>query len=249
MVNWSLETKIDLLRTIYNVKRSNIYSDIAGHLPLLYKLAQTIKPRVIIHSGVRDGNSCSAFALAQLENGGKLIDIDVLKNSDGDLRKIRDNTENWEMNINNVQDKDLLIKLQDYKGLVDIWFSDTCHSYNGTKFELEEYTKLLSSKGIILIHDMDPWNSYEGQTKAIEQWMEKNSEWKVKIQKGHNGMAVFYRNEKHLCGVKCDSNVGDEYPWGNDLKLIKKELLKSKESGLSSLLEVNKEDFENMIKN
>ena len=46
----------------------------------------------------------------------------------------------------------------------------------------------------------------------------------VQVQRGNNGMAVFYRDEKHLCGVKCDGNVGNQHPWGQDMKNITEEI-------------------------
>ena len=234
--NLDLKTKIDLLRIMYNIKRIKTHGDIAGHLPFLYRIASTLKPNIIIHSGVRDGNSCAAFALAQLENGGKLIDIDENKNSDEDLVKIRDNTENWTMEQTKVENEDLLMKLQEYKGSVDMWISDTCHSYSGTMLELKEYSKLLSPKGIFFIHDMDPWTVYREQSRAVDIWLKDNPEWKVKVQKGNNGIAVFYRDEFHLCGIKCDGHVGDEYPWGQDVEKIIEELKILEEKGIATLL-------------
>ena len=134
------------------------------------------------------------------------------------------------------ENEDLLMKLQEYKGSVDMWFSDTCHSYSGTMLELKEYSKLLSPKGIFFIHDMDPWTVYREKSRAVDIWLKDNPEWKVKVQKGNNGIAVFYRDEFHLCGIKCDGHVGDEYPWGQDVEKIIEELKILEEKGIATLL-------------
>ena len=57
------------------------------------------------------------------------------------------------------------------------------------------------------MHDMDPWAHFADQAKATDEWLAACSDWKVKLQKGNNGMAVFYRDEAHLCGVVCDNEL------------------------------------------
>lgn len=249
MEDWDLKLKIGLLKAIYTSKRAN-RNDISGHLPLLYKLTSTIKPRVLIHNGVRDGNSSSAFALAQIENNNKLIEIDKHNVSDIDLVNIRKKCDNWDFYVKPVEDPAIILKLQKHKGLVDIWFSDTCHSYNGTMFELKTYSKLLSPKGIFLIHDMDPWTSYAEQSRAVDEWLIDNPEWMVQVQKGNNGMAIFYRDEEHLCGVKCDSDLGKGHSYielENNKNEILKEVLLSKQNNHFDLLPHNKPHLESII--
>ena len=61
--------------------------------------------------------------------------------------------------------------------------------------------------GVIITHDMDPWECFPEQSKAVDDWLANNPEWKHKTQKGNNGMTIFYRDESHLCGVKCDVDL------------------------------------------
>jgi hypothetical protein len=81
--------------------------------------------------------------------------------------------------------------LQDIK--IDVLFIDGDHSYEGVKLDFELYSKLLSPKGIVLIHDTDAEyeetlivsedakkNNYrfDGPSRLVEE-LEKNSEWNL----------------------------------------------------------------------
>ena len=81
--------------------------------------------------------------------------------------------------------------LQDIK--IDVLFIDGDHSYEGVKLDFELYSKLLSPKGIILIHDTDAEyeetlivsedakkNNYrfDGPSRLVEE-LEKNNEWNL----------------------------------------------------------------------
>lgn len=199
---------IEKITNIYNEKCSKSLSDIGGHLPLLYNLTKTLKPSVIIQAGIRDGNSDSAFAKAAIEEGLTLVDIDTQEVKDRGLKDIRMDEDNWYFHKGRTDDESIVADVQKYKGKVGIFFTDTSHNYKDTKFELDTYSKLLSPEGIILIHDMDPWDCYPDQTQAVEDFLEENPKWKYTVQKGNFGMATLYRLKKHLGGVKCDSDLG-----------------------------------------
>ena len=219
------------LKFIYDVKRISD-TDIAGHVPLIYKLASKIKPRVIIQNGVRNGNSGISLAIAQLENNNLLVDIDLVDLMDGDMREIRNTVpDNWINFIGNVQSTDILAELQEYKGKVDLFFSDTSHNYEDTIFELEHYMPLLSPTGIMLMHDMDPWNRYKGQAKALDEYFSKRPEWNWCVQTGNNGIGIFYRDEEHLHGIKCNNDIGI-WPYGQDFKKIIDSTNKLKKEGI-----------------
>ena len=80
---------------------------------------------------------------------------------------------------------------QDIK--IDVLFIDGDHSYEGVKLDFELYSKLLSPKGVILLHDTDQnyidsliisedakkdHHSFDGPAKFIEE-LQKNSEWNL----------------------------------------------------------------------
>ena len=199
---------LEKLKAVYDLNSTRSGSDIGGHLPLIYELTKAIKPRVIIQAGIRDGNSDCAFALAAIEDGATLVDIDINDVGNGVLTDVRDLEDNWTFLKGRTDSPEIVEEVQQYKGKVDIFFTDTSHNYKDTIFELNEYSKLLSPNGIIMIHDMDPWDQYPEQTRAVDEFLANNKKYKVKVQTGNNGMAVLYRLKKDLCDVKCDSDLG-----------------------------------------
>lgn len=203
-----MENQINKVKAIYDRNCAKRRCDIAGHLPLIYELATELQPRVIVHAGIRGGSSDSAFALAALEQDIHLVDIDVNDVSDAGLIEVRDTVDKWVFHKGRTDNQDIVNAVSEHNGQVDIFFTDTSHNYPDTKFELENYTKFLSDRGIIMIHDMDPWKHYPDQAKAVDEFLEANPEFQVKVQKGNNGMAVLYRDEAHLCGVVCDKDTG-----------------------------------------
>lgn len=201
---------LETLQGLFEEKKNRSGSDIAGHLPLLLELVEAIKPRIIIHAGIRDGHSGAAFALGAYKVGATLVDVDMndyqnMSDSKYNFQEIRSKLPSWSFNQGTTEE--VFPKLDNLKGQVDIFFTDTSHNYEDTKFELWNYMQLLSSTGIIIMHDMDPWAHFPDQARATDEWLAACSDWKVKVQKGNNGMAVFYRDEAHLCGVICDNQL------------------------------------------
>ena len=81
--------------------------------------------------------------------------------------------------------------LQDIK--IDILFIDGDHSYKGVKLDFELYSKILSPKGIIMIHDTDKeyelsliisedakkdHHRFDGPSRLIKE-LQQNSEWNL----------------------------------------------------------------------
>jgi len=201
---------LETLQGLFEEKKNRSGSDIAGHLPLLLELVEAIKPKIIVHAGIRDGHSGAAFALGAFKVGSALVDVDIadyqnLGDSKYNFQEIREQLPFWTFKKGTTEE--VFPDLGGLVGKVDIFFTDTSHNYEDTKFEFDNYVTLLTPTGIIVTHDMDPWNQWPDQTRAIEEWLSNNPEWKYKVQKGNNGMAVFYRDETHLCGVICDNEL------------------------------------------
>lgn len=199
---------LEIIKEIYNTNCNRSNSDIAGHLPLLYEMCVAKKPKVVIQAGIRGGDSDSAFALAAIEQGFILEDVDIQEVGNDSIKTVREQTENWNFTKTRTDDSTYVDYLQQYKGKVDIFFTDTSHNYPDTKFELDNYSKLLSDTGIIMIHDMDPWTHFPDQSRAVDEFLVDNPEFKVKVQLGNNGMATLYRKKSHLNGVVCDNDTG-----------------------------------------
>jgi predicted O-methyltransferase YrrM len=202
---------LETLQGLFEEKKNRIGSDIAGHLPYLLELVEAIKPKIIVHAGIRDGHSGAAFALGAFKVGSALVDIDMsdyqnLSDSKYNFQEIREQLPFWTFKKGTTEA--VFPDLDGLTGKVDIFFTDTSHNYADTKFEFDNYATLLSPTGVILTHDTDPWlGLWPDQTRAIEEWLLSNPEWKHKTQKGNNGMTVFYRDETHLCGVVCDNEL------------------------------------------
>ena len=68
---------LEILEALFNEKKNKSKSDIAGHLPYLLELVEAIKPKVIVHAGIRDSHSGAAFALGAYKVGAELVDVDM----------------------------------------------------------------------------------------------------------------------------------------------------------------------------
>lgn len=80
---------------------------------------------------------------------------------------------------------------QDIK--IDILFIDGDHSYEGVKLDFELYSKLLTPKGIVILHDSDEnysnsliisedtkkdYHSFDGPARFVKE-LQKNTEWNL----------------------------------------------------------------------
>jgi hypothetical protein len=85
---------------------------------------------------------------------------------------------------------DFFVK-QDIK--IDVLFIDGDHSYEGVKLDFDLYSKILSDKGIIMIHDTDEsyeneliisedskknWDRFDGPAKLIKE-LGNNKDWNI----------------------------------------------------------------------
>jgi hypothetical protein len=85
---------------------------------------------------------------------------------------------------------DFFVK-QDIK--IDVLFIDGDHSYEGVKLDFDLYSKILSDKGIIMIHDTDEsyennlivsedskkhWDKFDGPAKLIKE-LADNKDWNI----------------------------------------------------------------------
>mgnify|MGYP003111350140 CR=1 FL=1 len=111
---------------------------------------------------------------------------------------------------------------------IDILFIDTHKNYKLTKFELENYSKLLSDTGVILMHDLGvnfKYNSvkdlyksvnlnnvrdWQGHDMAIMEFLE-STDFKLKAQLGSYNMGVLFRDRGHLSGVKVTNDLNYDH--------------------------------------
>ena len=215
-------------------------SDIYYHTDLLKNITKKKKAKIILELGVRTvesgfkKTSTTAFLEAVSEIGGKLYSIDlcepIVSKKDHVKKLIKQamHSNQWHFFLGNTMELFPEIKkyLDNRKEKVDILFIDTHKTYELTNFELENYTKLLSNDGIILMHDvgvhlLPKWRPsgrhrhkiHHHQTqhdKAVKEFLDK-TDFNIKGQLGSYNLATLYRDEKHLKGVKVDYDLPYNY--------------------------------------
>jgi len=122
----------------------------------LYLLVRSLKPRIIIETGVLYGGSSSHILEAIRENGfGRLYSID-LPNYEQSLPKDflvrRTAKHNWELIVGDVRLE--LPKLLRKIGPIDLFFHDSEHSFDHMLWEYETARKHLLSNGVLVSHDV-----------------------------------------------------------------------------------------------
>ena len=180
-------------------EKSKISTDINEHLYTLYNLSKECQ--TIVELGTRELNSTWAFLAAYPK---KLISIDILRpekwgcaNYEQILKSAN------EQNINYLFIQEYSEKVNLNEELIDLLFIDTIHTYDQVKAELENFSHLVTK--YIVFHDTvlygidgyghkghEPGN---GILRAINEFQEKNKNWKVfKEYKNNNGLLIL-KNE------------------------------------------------------
>src|SRR3990167_3785500 len=130
-------------------KNLTSWSDIQGHLPLLYNQSQGN----ILEFGVRDGVSTSAFLAGVERYGGDVVSVDINPQC-GELFK---GNKQWrfiegssvDVSMTKVIGPGFLVG----KGL-DMLFLDTLHTYEHVTRELEIWGRFVRIGGSIFVHDV-----------------------------------------------------------------------------------------------
>lgn len=136
----------------------------------LYVLIRSMKPDIVVETGVSSGES-STFILQAMEDNkkGKLYSIDLPPESDQQDRMIifppgktsgwvipDDLRHRWELNLGTSQ-KLLLPLLQKLKS-IDIFFHDSLHTYDHMMFEYETSWDFIRNGGILISDDIYTMN-------------------------------------------------------------------------------------------
>lgn len=131
----------------------------------LYSIVLTVKPELVIETGVACGISSSYILSALHENKkGKLISIDVESRAgeivDNKLRRL------WKLHIDKSQN---VLPTLGFDRKIDMFFHDSDHSYKNMMWEFEWIYPRLSEGGIIISDDISFNNS-------IFDFAERNNE-------------------------------------------------------------------------
>ena len=160
-------------------------SDINEHLPVLYKYAKECDH--VTEFGVRGIVSTWAFLAPHPK---RLVSYDIRhpRQFRGNLQAVYDNRGDTDYSfiIGNTLDVDI--------EPTDLLFIDTWHTYKQLKAELERHFSKV--RKYILLHDTETFGTVgeddgEGLSKAIEEFLSDNPDWKVKEKlSNNNGLTV-----------------------------------------------------------
>ena len=142
------------IRRIYKTARhlplwKNIGSGLPGKLgEHLYGIVRTLKPALIVETGVAMGMSSAFFLAALLENKtGQLISVDVVK--DAGLLVNKDLYKHWIFCC--AKSSAVLPRLNVNE--IDIFCHDSLHTYENMLFEYEWAYPRLKDGGLLISHD------------------------------------------------------------------------------------------------
>jgi len=207
-------------------------SDMHYHQELIEKLVRATSAKVVLELGVRaivshprKGTSTFFFWKSLAPEEGKLYSVDLKNPASHNhseeflLRELR-SSGRWEFIQGNTMNvfEDIEARFRKENISVDILFIDTDKEGDLTKYELENYSKLLGPKGIIMMHDTG-WvpskrvhelaranSGWPAHDSAVQDFLQQ-TDFKMKAQLGSYNMVVLYRDVADLCGVKIDNDL------------------------------------------
>jgi hypothetical protein len=208
-----IQQKYDYIMNKYN-ELSSTYSDIYEHLPTLYSYAK--KCNSVIELGVRGCVSSWAFVYGLLHNEKHDADRKILFNDiePCNIDELLYITNELPIKKEYKWINDLNLEVD---GTYDLTFIDTWHVYGQLKRELEKFSPLTNK--YIIMHDTTVdeingetvrmgWNAEQqheqsgipleeincGLWKAVEEFLETHSEWKLKERfTNNNGLTILER--------------------------------------------------------
>jgi len=132
------------------------------------------QPNNILELGSR---GASFWLLSQLSTGKKCsVDIDPTR---GSFIRYYMYEEDWKFVCGNSQHQSTFDKVESFCSSYDFIFIDGDHSYKGVEKDFHMYKKLLSPRGFICFHDIDPNHVFKdnmgGQVYKFWQELEEGS--------------------------------------------------------------------------
>ncbi|MBK7965879.1 MAG: class I SAM-dependent methyltransferase [Bacteroidetes bacterium] len=154
---------------------------------------RVLQPDAMIETGVAHGSSSWIILNAMHKNGkGKLFSIDLPNhdtNKDYNFNMSHPETgwmvpdvlkKQWELHLGYAQE--ILPKLLNQLGKIDIFFHDSDHSYEHMKFEFETSSPFIRKGGLMLSDDVH-------KNKAFSEYVERNHLKALQFNKGGCALA------------------------------------------------------------
>lgn len=181
------------INELYNTNK-NKKTDINEHLPTLFEYAKN--KDIVVELGVRDCNSTSAFLAAKPK---KLYSIDITPPAEWGFTYFDELSAEANKQIDYIflNTDSTLVKLNETS--IDVLFIDTLHTYDQVTKELNNFKKY--NINYILFHDtvlygIDGYGNNgpeknNGIKRAINEFIETNTYWKIKEEYyNNNGLLV-----------------------------------------------------------
>jgi predicted O-methyltransferase YrrM len=135
----------------------------------LYVLCRTLKPNVVVETGVASGMS-SSFILRALDKNakGKLYSIDVpwhtVETKSGWIipDRLRDR---WDLTLGKTSEK--LPPLLEKIAPVDVFFHDSAHTYENMVWEFQTIWPNLRKGGVMMAHNINKHSAFADFEKSV----------------------------------------------------------------------------------
>ncbi len=169
---------------------SSTPSDINEHLITLRYYADQCQH--VTELGVRKGVSTWAFLASMTK---RLVSVDVNHPDDfgGSLKELREAALEVMIDFTFILADDISIKIEE----TDLLFIDALHTYSHLTKELNLHSE--KSRKWIILHDTIAYgvvglDGGEGIQKAINEFLEKHTQWKIKeMYENNNGLTILER--------------------------------------------------------
>jgi len=184
---------MSFIEMIYN-RKSRTPTDINEHFPTLSKYASECES--VVEMGVRGINSTWAFINGLKEKGGKLVCIDWAPPHEygalahPTLEETQTIARDGGVDVEFICADTRKVTIEE----TDMLFIDTLHNYEQLISELHRHAPQV--RKYIAMHDTES-NRYigdeggEGLEKAIQEFLEINSEWKIReVHTNNNGLTI-----------------------------------------------------------
>ena len=150
-----------------------------GHIPFAFYLVEALHPRIVVELGVHTGNSYCAFAqaVAKLRLKCRCFGVDHWKGDHQtgiyddfvfqELRAYHDPRYGSFSTLLRMPFNDALRRMRDAS--IDLIHIDGCHTYEEVKGDFDNWLPKLSSRGVVLLHDIDV---HSGDFEVWRLWEE-----------------------------------------------------------------------------
>jgi len=119
----------------------------------LYALVRSLRPRVVVETGVMLGASTAHILEALDRNGaGHLFSVDLPKKDEIGALVPKSLRERWTLQIGDA--RDVLPRLSSEIERVDLFHHDSLHTYDHQRWEFETASGLLGDHGVLTAHDV-----------------------------------------------------------------------------------------------